>query len=87
MNFWAMAKNLFWEIKVTFDHQILIASSLSPSGRLCQIWRIYYMVFLRYRVHEKTEYNERMIARVSQGDSDKYFRECVRIMNSYKNIF
>ena len=34
-----MAKNVFCEVTVTFDHQILISSSLSPSGRLCQRYR------------------------------------------------
>ena len=35
-NFWVIAKNLFYEVTVTFDHQNLISSSLSPSGRLYQ---------------------------------------------------
>ena len=30
------AKRLFWEVTVTFDHHILISSSLSPSECLYQ---------------------------------------------------
>ncbi len=39
MNSRVMAKNVFCEVKVTltFDHQILISSFLSPSGHLCQM--------------------------------------------------
>ncbi len=33
MNSWVMAKNIFHEVAVTFHHQILISSSLSP--RVC----------------------------------------------------
>ena len=41
MHSWLVAKNVFCEVTVTltFDHRNLINSSLSPSGRLCQIWR------------------------------------------------
>lgn len=40
----------FWDVIChhftfeTFDHQILIGSSLSPSGCLCQIWRVSQVV-------------------------------------------
>ena len=36
----------------TFDHQNLVSSSLSPSGRFCQILRNSLLVFLKYRVPE-----------------------------------
>ena len=47
MNCWGMAKNMFWEVTVTFDHKNRISSSLSSSGRLCQIWRNSLKAFLR----------------------------------------
>ncbi len=49
-----MTKNMLCEVTVTltFDHQILISSSLSPSGRLYQIWRNSFKVFLSYHVHK-----------------------------------
>lgn len=41
MNPWVMGKNLFYEVIVTltFDHQILISSSLIPNGILCLVWK------------------------------------------------
>ena len=47
---WVMAKNLFCEATVTFDHQNLISSSLSP--REIQIWaNSLKAFFLRCHVH------------------------------------
>ncbi len=39
MNYWLMAKNVFCEVTVIFDHQTLISSSMSPSKHSSQIWR------------------------------------------------
>ena len=36
-------------VTLTFDHQNRISTSLSPSGRLCQIS---LQAFLRYHVHQ-----------------------------------
>ncbi len=41
-----------WPWPLTFDHQNLISSSLSPSGCLWQIWRNSLKALLRYYVHE-----------------------------------
>lgn len=46
MNSWVM---------VTFDHQILISSSLSPNGHLWQIWGNYLEAFLISRSQEGTD--------------------------------
>lgn len=40
------------EVKVTFNHQILTSSSLSPSEHLCKVWRNSLKEFLRCRLHE-----------------------------------
>ena len=51
-----MAKNVFarsqWPWPLTFGHQNLVASSLSPGGHVYQIRRNSVKAFLRYCVHK-----------------------------------
>jgi len=65
-----MAKNVFSEVTVTltFDHQILISSSSSPSERLCQIWGNSLGASLSCCVHETGTDGQTNWKRHASGD-------------------
>ena len=54
-------------VTLTFDHQNLIISSLSPSGCMCQIWGNPLKVFLRCRIHKRMGWTNRKHNTSSHG--------------------